>query len=380
MTVRAPIIGTNTDSAETFRLALGGLWVQASALNARTGVTSVPVLTGTGNFTATVGAFTAVVDGTSNSLQGSYPVAVDVATTVTVTAANTQARIDLICLQVQDNAYDGSGFSRGIPVVVAGTPSGSPVAPATPANAIPLWTVPVAANATSIVFTSATAVFPYTAAAGGIVPVRGATDKPATVNGVAYRHRLDVGAGGVSPLEWSTDGTTYNPVTSGIQKIGSVIVSGSAVPDMTIAVPAGYSALFGITSQRGDVAVGGANLQMQFNGDTGINYVYQNLGISNAGSPSGANANSNVIYFGLAPAAGGTANYFGSSNFTVPNPGSAGFKSVNGSTLYANALNNSGIGIHGGVWLSTAAITSIKIFVQASNLVAGSSFTLYGLL
>jgi hypothetical protein len=214
MTVRAPIIGTNTDSAETFRQAMSGLWVPASATNARTGVTSVPTLTSTGNFTATVSAFTMVIDGTSNALQAGYPVSNDAAATITITAANTQPRIDLISLQVQDNAYDASGFSQGHFVVTAGTPSGSPVAPATPVSAIPLWTVPVAANATSVVFSSATAVYPYTAAAGGIVPVRGATDKPAVANGVQYRHRLDVTPGGaVSPTEYSVDGITFTPVS-----------------------------------------------------------------------------------------------------------------------------------------------------------------------
>lgn len=214
MTLRTPIIAGGSDSAETFRLALGGLWVPASALNSRTGVTSVPVLTGTGNFTATVGPFTCVIDGTSNSLQGSYPVANDVATTVTIGAANTQARIDLISLQIQDNAYDSSGQQRGIFVVTAGTPSGSPVAPSTPANAIPLWTVPVGANATSITWASATAVFPYTAASGGMIPVRNSSDQPAVVNGAGLRYRLDVtaAAGATSPVEASPDGTTWTPV------------------------------------------------------------------------------------------------------------------------------------------------------------------------
>lgn len=214
MTVRAPMINGNTDSAESFRLALTGLWVPNSAMNVRTGLTSTPVLTGTGNFTATVGPFTAVIDGTSNALQGAYPIANDTAATVTITAANTQPRIDLISLQIQDSNYDATGQLRGTFVVTPGTPAGSPVAPAAPANCIPLWTVPVAANATSITWGSATAVYQRTATAGGIVPVGVSTDKPAAVNGVQYRHRLDVTPGGpVSPTEYSVDGVTYTPVS-----------------------------------------------------------------------------------------------------------------------------------------------------------------------
>lgn len=222
MGVRTSVIAGKTDSAEDFRLSSMGLWVPTSQINARTGTTTVPVLTGTGNFTCTIGPFSCVVDGTSNSLQGSYWAALDAAATVTINAANTQARIDLISLQIQDNAYDGSGQNRGQILYTAGTP-GSGVAPTAPANSISLFTVPVAANATSANFAGAVAVFPFTAAAGGVVPVRSAGDKPAVVNGVQYRHRLDVTATatGASPLESSTDGTTWTPVSSGDSAYGT---------------------------------------------------------------------------------------------------------------------------------------------------------------
>lgn len=213
MSVRTPMIAAATDAPDTFRLALGGIWVPNSALNVRTGVTSTPVLTGTGSLTCTVSAFNCIIDGTSNALQGSYPAALDTATTVTINTGSASARIDLISLQIQDNAFDGSGQHQGVIVYTAGTPgSGSP--PAAPANSISLWTVPVGALATSVNFASATAVFPFTAAAGGIVPVRSAADQPAVVNGVQYRHRLDVtaSAGAVTPLESSTNGTTWKPV------------------------------------------------------------------------------------------------------------------------------------------------------------------------
>lgn len=212
MGVRTSVIAGGTDSAESFRLAALGLWVPASAINARTGVTSTPVLTGTGNFTCTVGPFSCVIDGTSNSLQGAYWATLDTSTTVTINAANTSARIDLISLQIQDNAYDGSGVNAGRLLYTAGTP-GSGAPPTAPANSISLFTVPVAANATSANFAGAVSVFPYAAAAGGIVPVRSAADQPAVVSAVQYRHRLDVTAGsGASPMEWSTNGSTWTPV------------------------------------------------------------------------------------------------------------------------------------------------------------------------
>lgn len=212
-TVRIFGIAGSSNPAEDFRLAASGLFVPASPINNRTGVTSTPVLTGTGSLTCTIGPFCCLVDGTSNATQGSYWAALDSASTVTISAGVSQARIDLISLQIQDNAYDSSGVEAGRILYTAGTP-GSGVAPTAPANSVSLFTVTVPINATTLTFsTAAVAVFPYTAAAGGIVPVRSAADKPAVASAVQYRHRTDVTAGtGAAPLEWSTDGATYTPV------------------------------------------------------------------------------------------------------------------------------------------------------------------------
>lgn len=209
MAVRTFGIAGKTDSAEDYRITASGLLVPASALNPRTGVLSTPVLTSTGSLTCTVSPCTVAIDGTSNSLQAGYLVTNDLTTTVTFATGSAAARTDLICLQVLDNAYDGSGQSKGQITYVQGASGGG--VPATPANSIVLWQVPVGAGASSVNFASAVAVFPYTAAAGGVVPVRSASDKPAVVNGVQLRFRLDVAAGGASPLEWSTDGVTYTP-------------------------------------------------------------------------------------------------------------------------------------------------------------------------
>lgn len=216
MTMRVFAVDGKTDSTQDYRLTAGAVWTPASALNARTGVTTVPTLTGTGALTANISAFTAVIDGTSNALQGCYAVTNDTAAGVTVNAGSAQSRIDLIGIQVQDNTWDGSGQHQAIPVYVAGTP-GSGAAPATPANTIPLFNVAVPASASSVNFaTATTSVFPYTAAAGGIIPVRSSADKPAAANGVAFRYRLDVTPTptGPSPLESSTDGVTYTPISN----------------------------------------------------------------------------------------------------------------------------------------------------------------------
>jgi hypothetical protein len=82
---------------------------------------------------------------------GVYTVFNDATTVATITAADfTNPRIDLVCVTVRDAFYSGAN-NDVIFNVVAGTPAGSPVAPATPANSIALATVAVAANASTIV-------------------------------------------------------------------------------------------------------------------------------------------------------------------------------------------------------------------------------------
>jgi dihydroxyacetone kinase DhaKLM complex PTS-EIIA-like component DhaM len=72
----------------------------------------------------------------------------DVGLTIT-TANSTNPRIDLVCVTVNDSYYSGSA-DNVVLQVIAGTPAGSPVAPATPANSIALAEVYVGAGVLSI--------------------------------------------------------------------------------------------------------------------------------------------------------------------------------------------------------------------------------------
>ena len=91
-----------------------------------------------------------IIVGNFTSNMGAYSFYNDAATTATITAANpTNPRIDRICVTVSDSAYTGSTNTIAFNVV-AGTPAGSPVAPATPTNSISLATVLVGAGVTTI--------------------------------------------------------------------------------------------------------------------------------------------------------------------------------------------------------------------------------------
>jgi hypothetical protein len=110
-------------------VAFDGLKVTQSLTPAMT----VAVATGTGYFY-----------GSGTNANVMYEFYSDATETVTIGTAGVQARIDIICLKV-----DASTGVASI-VAVAGTPSGSPAVPATPASHYKLAEVAVGAGVTSI--------------------------------------------------------------------------------------------------------------------------------------------------------------------------------------------------------------------------------------
>jgi hypothetical protein len=92
----------------------------------------------------------AAIVGTTTINMGVYTAYNDASVTLTVTTANpTNPRIDLVCMTVRDAYYAGAD-NDVILQVIAGTPAGSPVAPALPANSISLATIAVGAAVTQI--------------------------------------------------------------------------------------------------------------------------------------------------------------------------------------------------------------------------------------
>jgi len=150
MTLRTPPswLQNGSHPAENDRLSM-------QALYATTGIIGSTSLAVTANSPAGMSVLVAegwaAIVGTTQTDMGVYTIYNDATTTLTITTADpTNARIDRIVVTVRDAYYTGA-FNDVVFQVVAGTPSGSPVAPATPANAISLATISVGAAATSIV-------------------------------------------------------------------------------------------------------------------------------------------------------------------------------------------------------------------------------------
>lgn len=128
--------------------------LSTQALYATTGIIGTSSLAVTQNSPAgmsvRVASGWAAIVGTTQANMGTYVIYNDAIDTLTVTTANpTNPRIDRVVATVRDAYYSGA-FNDVIFQVVAGTPAGSPSAPATPANSISLATIAVAAGTTAI--------------------------------------------------------------------------------------------------------------------------------------------------------------------------------------------------------------------------------------
>jgi hypothetical protein len=107
------------------------------------------------NMTVNVTAGWASILGTAQTNMGAYEVYNDATTILTITTANASLpRIDRIVVSVNDAFYTGNPAGTTANTVsfqvLAGTPAGSPTAPATPANSISLATVAVGAAVSNI--------------------------------------------------------------------------------------------------------------------------------------------------------------------------------------------------------------------------------------
>jgi hypothetical protein len=149
MTLRTPPswLQNGSHPAENDRLTTQALW-------ATTGIIKSDSLAVTQNSPAgmsvRVASGWAAIVGTTQANMGTYVGYNDDTVVLGVTTADpTNPRIDRVCMTVNDAYYTGS-LNNVVLQVVAGTPAGSPVAPATPANSISLATVAVAAGATAL--------------------------------------------------------------------------------------------------------------------------------------------------------------------------------------------------------------------------------------
>ena len=126
---------------------------------------------------------------------------------------------------------------------------------------------------------------------------------------------------------------------------------------------------------NGGIATGAQDIWVQVNGDTGANYSRTNM--YGSGTAAGSTRLSAQTKFAMNDAAALDGAYQFMSVMQ--------FMNYSNTTTYKTMLeraNNAARGVDAGVhlWRSTAAINSIYVYNSgATNYVAGSTFTLYGI-
>ena len=127
-----------------------------------------------------------------------------------------------------------------------------------------------------------------------------------------------------------------------------------------------------------DTSAGDINIKAQFNGDTGSNYSWHTLYGSGAGAYSDFNGVSST-YYGSFSRGGNGSGIFGTSVADILDYKNTNkYKTVR--TLAGKDSNGGGIiWLSSGLWQSTAAISSIKIFPDSGNFAQYSQFALYGI-
>jgi hypothetical protein len=152
------------------------------------------------------------------------------------------------------------------------------------------------------------------------------------------------------------------------------VTVGTATPSITFTgISGAYTDLF-LVMDLG-AATAGQDIYCQVNGDTGSNYSHTRL--TGDGTSATSSRNSSLAYMRLSDG--------GSPQTTANSITQISFMNYSNTTTYKTALNRASNGNRGtdavvNLWRSTAAITSITVYLSSGDITVGSTFSLYGIL
>ena len=119
-------------------------------------------------------------------------------------------------------------------------------------------------------------------------------------------------------------------------------------------------------------------IRLRFNGDTGSNYADHNLFGTGGGVVSQAATSATGIQFARTAYSSMTANSFSAIVLDVLDA----YSTTKNTTIRALSGMTGGVNnlqLYSGFWNNTAAVSSVNIYIGATNFVTGSRFSLYGI-
>lgn len=165
----------------------------------------------------------------------------------------------------------------------------------------------------------------------------------------------------------------YDPAATWL--IQRQTVASTATSITFSSIPQTYSSL----QIRASVNNAGGNIStsMQFNSDTGTNYAKHILYADGTSALASGVASTSSMTFQMY--SGNTTNNYSGTIIDIHDyANTSKYKTIRGLTGYDN--NGSGlIALGSGLWMNTAAVSTITIGVAGSNWTAGSTIALYGM-
>jgi len=183
-------------------------------------------------------------------------------------------------------------------------------------------------------------------------------------------------------------GAKYDTVSADnyyMEPIATTLVGAGGVATIEFTnIPQGYKHLQirAITKNTGAFA-GTLDSWMTFNSDSGSNYSFHQLQGNGAAAASAAGTSQTRVRIpNQSPGANSTANTFGSAVIDILDYANV-YKYKTTRSLYGANDNTTNteyrIFLHSGLWMNTAAITSITIVPETANFAQYSRFSLYGI-
>lgn len=187
----------------------------------------------------------------------------------------------------------------------------------------------------------------------------------------------------MSPIErsaggGSSSGGAWTLISS------NTLLAGAATMDIQN-IPATFNHLYLVVIAHSDFAALEANILLRFNNDSTASYDAEDV-FSNNAAPGGAGVNAGTAarIGNAVAAAGSTANAFGQAITTIPfyaqTTALKGWITQSGRLSLVNTPSSYTIDQFQGQWRSAAAINRLTLSLNLGNFVAGSAYTLHGIL